>query len=206
MILEWLRAAKWDSKNRRTCLIYAGGLILAQIVWAGFFFFSGDKYGLIGVSIIIIAIIIELMTPIIPEGGKYSTPWHPHHIAERYALLLIIILGEGLWGTSKAIIALLGADYSGFSVALPIGLGAAAIVFALWWSYFQIPWWKVIEWHWTTDRALVFGYGHYFIFASIAASVLVLNSLLMARIHIIFIQQDITPWRHFLRLQHFLFV
>ena len=44
MILEWLRAAKWDSKNRRTCLIYAGGLILAQIVWAGFFFFPGDKY------------------------------------------------------------------------------------------------------------------------------------------------------------------
>ena len=32
MILQWLRAAKWDPKNRRTCLIYAGGLILALIV------------------------------------------------------------------------------------------------------------------------------------------------------------------------------
>lgn len=67
----------------------------------------------------------------------------------------MIILGEVLWGASKAIISLLGADYSGFSVALPIGLGAAAIAFALWWSYFQIPCGQIIERH--------------FIFASIAA-------------------------------------
>lgn len=103
------------------------------------FLFLGDKYGFVALAVSVLAIIIELMTPILAEGRKYSTPWHPHHIAERYALLLIIILGEGLWGTSKAIIALLGADYSGFSVALPIGLGTAVIIFALWWSYFQIP-------------------------------------------------------------------
>ena len=52
----------------------------------------------------------------------------------------MIILGEVLWGASKAIISL---------------LGAAAIAFALWWSYFQIPCGQIIERH--------------FIFASIAA-------------------------------------
>ena len=28
-----------------------------------------------------------------------GTPWHPHHIAERYSLLAIIALGEGVVGT-----------------------------------------------------------------------------------------------------------
>ena len=42
---------------------------------------------------------IEFAGPFIAERGKGGTPWHAHHIAERYGLLTIITLGEGVIGT-----------------------------------------------------------------------------------------------------------
>ena len=41
---------------------------------------------------------VELAGPFIAER-KAPTPWHPHHIAERYGLLVIITLGEVIIGT-----------------------------------------------------------------------------------------------------------
>ena len=34
-----------------------------------------------------------------------GTPWHAHHIAERYGLLAIIALGEGVVGTVASLAA-----------------------------------------------------------------------------------------------------
>ena len=43
--------------------------------------------------------VVEFVGPYIAERRKGGTPWHPHHIAERYGLLVIIALGEGIIGT-----------------------------------------------------------------------------------------------------------
>ena len=47
----------------------------------------------------VLLILIEMAGPVIAERGKDGTPWHAHHIAERYGLLTIITLGEGVIGT-----------------------------------------------------------------------------------------------------------
>ena len=39
-----------------------------------------------------------------------GTPWHAHHIAERYGLLTIIALGEGVVGTVASLSAVVGAQ------------------------------------------------------------------------------------------------
>ena len=36
-------------------------------------------------------------------SARRGTPWHPHHIAERYGLLVIITLGEVILGTVAAL-------------------------------------------------------------------------------------------------------
>ena len=41
--------------------------------------------------------------PSIAEHRYGGTPWHAHHIAERYGLLVIITLGEGILGTVASI-------------------------------------------------------------------------------------------------------
>ena len=48
-------------------------------------------------------IAIELAGPLIAETRYGGTPWHPHHIAERYGLLVIICLGEAILGTVAAL-------------------------------------------------------------------------------------------------------
>ena len=50
-------------------------------------------------AIAFFAVTVELLGPVVAERKYAGTPWHPHHIAERYGLMVIITLGEGLLGT-----------------------------------------------------------------------------------------------------------
>ena len=43
-----------------------------------------------------------------PRRRMGGTPWHAHHIAERYGLLVIIALGEGVVGTVASSVAVVG--------------------------------------------------------------------------------------------------
>jgi low temperature requirement protein LtrA len=51
---------------------------------------------------------------------------------------------------------------------LPIGFAATLLVFALWWLYFKVPFVHALHDH-DLKRGVMFGYGHYFIFAALAA-------------------------------------
>ena len=44
-----------------------------------------------------------MLGPYLAERRYGGTPWHAHHIAERYGLLVIITLGEGIIGTVASI-------------------------------------------------------------------------------------------------------
>ena len=59
--------------------------------------------------------LIELSGPVIAERGEGGTPWHAHHIAERYGLLVIITLGEGIIGTVASLAAVVPAPRAGAS-------------------------------------------------------------------------------------------
>jgi len=90
--------------------------------------------------------LIELVGPVIAERGKGGTPWHAHHIAERYGLLTIITLGEGVIGT----VASLGAvvESQGWSLdAVLVALAGTGLTFGLWWMYFTVPAGEVLEVH-----------------------------------------------------------
>jgi low temperature requirement protein LtrA len=111
--------------------------------------------------------VIEIVGPVIAERGKGGTPWHAHHIAERYALLTIITLGEGVIGT----VASLGAvvESQGWTLdAVLIAVAGTGLTFGLWWTYFTVPAAEVLHVH--RERGLPWGYGHMLIFASIAAT------------------------------------
>ena len=88
------------------------------------------------------------------HGG---TPWHPHHIAERYGLLVIIALGEGLLGTMAALSTLF--DASGWSVDFVlVGLAGVGLTFGIWWSYFLFPSGDLLHHH--RARSPIWGNGH----------------------------------------------
>ncbi|HEU4666172.1 MAG TPA: low temperature requirement protein A, partial [Arthrobacter sp.] len=98
---------------------------------------------------------------------RTRTPWHAHHIAERYGLLAIIALGECLIGAIETLRAIVANH--GWSVdAALVGFGGTALAFAMWWIYFMLPAGRAL--HLRRHRSFLFGYGHIPVFAAIAAT------------------------------------
>ena len=105
MVAQWLRAARQDPPRRATCLIYATTVIVAQIGWVVLIF----AHVSIGATFVWAAALlaIELLGPPAAESRTSGTPWHAGHIAERYSLLTIIALGEGVIGTVASLSAVI---------------------------------------------------------------------------------------------------
>ena len=103
--------------------------------------------------------LVEVAGPVIAETRKGGTPWHAHHIAERYGLLVIIALGEGVIGTIASLSALVGPDGVGWSLdAGLVAVAGIALTFGMWWIYFIMPSAAVL--HVRRERAFGWGYGH----------------------------------------------
>jgi len=162
----WLRAAKHDPAHRRTALTYAVFVSVAQVGWVALIFLNMPLAVTITISLLLV--VLELVGPYVAERGREGgTPWHAHHIAERYGLLVIITLGEIVLGTILALSAVI--EEQGWSVETAlVAFGGTALAFSLWWVYFTMPSAKVLARF--RERGFVWGYGHYFIFAALAAT------------------------------------
>ncbi len=112
-------------------------------------------------------LLIELAGPLSAERGKGGTPWNAQHIAERYGLLAIITLGEGVIGTVASLSAVVETQGWSWDAALIVVAGTG-LTFGMWWIYFTIPSAQVLRVH--RERALPWGYAHMFVFGSIAAT------------------------------------
>ncbi|UYQ65857.1 low temperature requirement protein A [Streptomyces peucetius] len=160
MVSQWLRAAHSDPDRRTTCLRYAAGIFVVQLGWVGRLFLPDDG-GLVVFGILVLA---ELAVPVWAERAAITT-WHPHHIAERYGLFTLIVLGESIIAATAAVRTALDDDASLGDVATLV-VGGVLTVFALWWLYFA----QNAPGRLTGLRsALLWGYGHYAVFASAAA-------------------------------------
>ena len=162
MVVLWLRAARGDPARRTTALTYALGIALVQVYWAGLLWV--DSSSSVRLTLLFaLGAAFEIAVPALAERSG-RTPWHRHHIIERYGLLNIIVLGETLLAGSLALRAVTGEH---FQIALvPVALSSLVIVFSMWWLYFSK------EEHLQSQdlgRSLTWGYGHVLIFAAGAA-------------------------------------
>jgi low temperature requirement protein LtrA len=165
MIALWLRIARHDESQRRNALTYALLMAIAQVGWISQIFL--DPSLAVSTGVFVALAVFEMLIPIIAERRGGRSPWHPHHIAERYGLLVIITLGEVVLGTILAVSAVVEAQ--GWSVeAGLVAFGGTALAFGLWWVYFTMPSAEVLERH--RERGFVWGYGHLVIFGSLAAT------------------------------------
>ena len=163
MVGLWLRAAAGHPERRQTALWYAGGITVVQIGWIARLAIEPGSPWLVASFVVLAA--AELVVPVLAERGHGYTPFHPHHIAERYGLLTIIVLGEVILASVLAIQGAMAGGGLTWAMA-PLILGGLLVVFALWWLYFSRDHATIVE----NPRAVwLFGYGHLPIFASVAA-------------------------------------
>lgn len=166
LIVLWLRAAREDPEGRRTAHRYAMGFAVAEVAWLVRLLLA-ELGALTGVALDVVfvaLVVVELGVPVWAERGR-GTSWHPHHIAERYALFTIILLGESVLAVSAGIADVLESGLNG-PLVLVAGSGLV-LLFALWWLYELEP--SADGLSIRRERAFVWGYGHFGVFAALAA-------------------------------------
>ncbi|WP_411698153.1 low temperature requirement protein A [Conyzicola sp.] len=161
LVALWLRAGVQHPEGRATAFRYAAGITLVQILWVSRLALpDGGPWW-----IFLIIAAADLSVPLWAERTGH-TAWHPHHIAERYGLFTIIVLGESVLAATVGVQDAL--EGGGLSVDLiVIALAGLTLLFVLWWLYFSEPAGDGLARR--RDLSFVWGYGHYLIFASLAA-------------------------------------
>jgi low temperature requirement protein LtrA len=160
LVSLWIRAAVQHPAGRTTAIRYAVGISVVQALWVSRLALP-DEY--LVVSFIIIAVLDLSVPPWAERTG--STAWHPHHIAERYGLFVIILLGESVLASTVGVQESLAA---GLSLELVvIAASGLVLLFSLWWLYFSEPAGDGLASK--RERSFLWGYGHYGVFAALAA-------------------------------------
>jgi low temperature requirement protein LtrA len=132
MVSLWLRAAHGHPEGRRTALTYAIGIASVQVLWLARLAIEDSQTVLLGTFVVLAA--LELIVPYVAERmGR--TPYHPEHIAERYALFTIIVLGEVVLAAVVAVQGALGDEHG--RELVPLVVGGILLVFSMWWLYFK---------------------------------------------------------------------
>lgn len=163
MVFQWLRAGRQDPARRALARTMVASILLAQVGWC-VLAVADTSVSVFVVAALVLAL-VELVGPVMAERRHGGTPWHAHHIAERYSLLVIVTLGEGILGTAIALRELVKDGWTADIAVL--GLAGVALVFGVWWAYFAIPFGAFTHAH--RERSFGWGYGHLPIFGGLVA-------------------------------------
>jgi low temperature requirement protein LtrA len=166
LVGQWLRAAGQDPAHRAACLTYASVIPVIQLGWIGTIFLPTSVPVTLACWVVLGA--IELALPGIAESrSETTTPWHAHHIAERYGLLTIIALGEGVVGTVASLTAVVK-EHGWTSDAIFLVVSGTGLTFGMWWLYFAVPAAELLHVH--RERSFWFGYLHIPLYAAVVAT------------------------------------
>lgn len=161
MVTQWLRASRSAGPLRSATRRYALGIAAVQVLWILFLLIPVGPLQIVAFVLFVLA---EISVPVFAEYRR-QTPWHPHHITERYGLFTLIVLGESLLASANAIIDALDKVES-LGPLIAISVLTLVVTASLWWIYFWPPHQRAIT---SFGRSLRYGYTHYFVFGAAAA-------------------------------------
>jgi low temperature requirement protein LtrA len=162
LVVQWLRAARDDPERRPVARRYALGVTVVQAGWL-LRLALPDTVGLVAFFVLVVA---DVAVPIWAERAGPMTRWHPEHIAERYGLFTLIVLGEAILAATTAIQA--GVSAGGASATLlEVAAGGLLLVFGVWWIYFARSAAEALRA--MPGLAFLWGYAHYLVFAAVGA-------------------------------------
>ncbi|GAA1777590.1 low temperature requirement protein A [Nocardioides hankookensis] len=162
MVFQWWRASRQDPERTTVCRTFIVTLLISQAGWIALALAPTSIP--VTFVLIVLLVLVEAIGPLVAEKVLVGTPWHPHHIAERYGLLVIIALGEGLIGTVATLAAII--DEKGWTVDVAVlGIAGVGVTFGMWWTYFVLPSGDLLHAH--RERCFAWGYGHIPVFGAL---------------------------------------
>ncbi|GAA1620286.1 low temperature requirement protein A [Leucobacter chromiireducens subsp. solipictus] len=160
MIGQWVRLAVSDPAHRVVATRCATGIAVVQLCWVARLALPAEAQ----MWTFWLAAALEMLVPVWAER-RQQTPWHPHHVAERFGLFTLILLGESLLASANAIIDA-GAARNAFSGLILLAVTGLLIAAGMWWMYFSFEQGDRMA---TARSGFGFGYGHYVLFAAAGA-------------------------------------
>lgn len=118
MVFQWLRAARSDPARRAVALTYAAGITVVQALWVLRLLLPES----LGVASFAVLVVAELAVPALAERHR-TTSFHAGHIAERYGLFTLIVLGEGVLAAAKSVVAAIDEGEHVAELVVLAGLG-----------------------------------------------------------------------------------
>ena len=99
MVAQWLRAAASDPESRATALRFAIGIAVVQVLWLARIYLLDESVAVLDAS----SCWSRPNSPCRSGPKPPAHRWHPHHIAERFGLFTLLLLGESLLASANAI-------------------------------------------------------------------------------------------------------
>lgn len=161
LLAQWGRVYLRHPEFRATAGRYFVGVLGCQLGWISLLALPHESwmYGWMVLAP------LELAVPYWAERQR-MTPWHSHHMAERYGLLTIIVIGESVLAGTLAVEAALDGGYWGGPL-MQVIVGAPVLFFMMWWLYFARPHHVLLG---GRKAAFWWGYMHYLVYAAAAAA------------------------------------
>ena len=129
LLFLYVRAWRHVPEARPTVRTYLFCTGIGVVSWAVSLGVPGDgRYWLWAA-----AAFVDVVGPVVATRRRDRLPLHIEHLPERFALLIILVLGEALGGVARGV---LEAGWARGSLA--VGLAGLVIACSMWWIYFDV--------------------------------------------------------------------
>ena len=129
LVLQYLRAYRHVPDARPVAALYLAGTAGGAVLWAVSLAVPAPAaFALWGV-----AVVGEALVPLLVTRARASVGLHLDHLLERFALFVILVLGESVAGVAHGITA---ARWT--ASALVVAALTFVLTATLWWSYFDL--------------------------------------------------------------------
>jgi low temperature requirement protein LtrA len=129
LLLQYHRAHRHIAAARPITRLYMIGTGAGALLWAVSLLVPRP----LGLVLWAAAVLIEALVPLLATRSSADVPLHVEHLPERFALFVILVLGESVAGIAHGL-----HDASWAAPAIPVAVLSFVLAAALWWSYFDL--------------------------------------------------------------------
>jgi low temperature requirement protein LtrA len=129
LLLQYRRAYRHVARARPIARLYLIGGGVGALLWAVSLVVPRP----VGFALWAAAVLVEAVVPLVATRHSADVPLHVEHLPERFALFVILVLGESGAGVAHGLY-----DAEWAPSAIPVAALSFVLAAALWWSYFDL--------------------------------------------------------------------
>lgn len=129
LLVQYHRVYRHVAEARPIVRMYLIGAGAGAVLWSASLLVPRP----VGFGLWAAALLVEALVPLVATRSDADVPLHIEHLPERFALFVILVLGESVAGVAHGLY-----DAAWTASAIPVAMLSFVLAAALWWSYFDI--------------------------------------------------------------------